>query len=116
VLPSEFVGILEFCEPLLLRKTSTDVRRPRRQLAVVAVILAACHFSQILEPFVTGRRYVQVDLLNPGLLVLEVVMLAPTFAWMCVGVLNYLFYTRVSRQIKTIRALEKEMEKGIIGD
>jgi hypothetical protein len=81
---------------------------------VVAVILAASYFSQILEPFVTGQRYVQVDLLNPGLLVLEVVILGLTCAWLYVGVVNYLFYTRVSRQIKAIRALESEMEKGII--
>jgi hypothetical protein len=82
---------------------------------VVAAILAASYFSQILEPFVTGQRYVQVDLQDPGLLVLEIVILGLTFAWLYVGAVNYLFYTRVSRQIKAIRALEREMEKGIVG-
>jgi hypothetical protein len=33
-----------------------------------------------------------------------------TFAWLYVGVVNYLFASRLGRQIKEARAKEREME------
>jgi|SRR5208283_4095971 len=82
---------------------------------VVASILAASYFSQIVEPLATGQRYVQVDLLDPSLLVLEVIILGLACAWIYVGAVNYLFYTRLGRSIKEIRAKEAEMLKKIVG-
>ena len=35
----------------------------------------------------------------PSLLVLEVIILALTFAWMYVGAVNYLFYARLGKSI-----------------
>ena len=82
---------------------------------VVAVLLAAGYFDQIITPFITGQRFVEVDLLDPLLFVFEVLLLALTIAWMYVGAVNYLFYTRLGRSIKQIRALEEELEKRITG-
>jgi hypothetical protein len=82
---------------------------------VVTVLLGASYFSQILIPFVTGQTSVQVNLVDPSLLVVEVLILALTFAWMYVAAVDYLFYTRVGKSIKKIRALEREMEQRIIG-
>jgi hypothetical protein len=82
---------------------------------VVTVILGAAYFSQILTPFVTGQTVVQVNLLDPGLLILEVLILGLTFAWMYVAALNYLFYTRLGKSIKQIRVMEAELLKRIEG-
>lgn len=40
---------------------------------------------------------------------LEAVLIAVTFAWLYVGVVNYLFASRL-RQIREARAREKEIE------
>ena len=56
----------------------------------------------------TGRA--SVNLLDPTLLALEAVLIVVTFAWLYVGVVNYLFASRLGRQIKEARAKEKEIE------
>lgn len=81
----------------------------------VTVVLGAAYFSQILTPFVTGQKVVEVNLLDPGLLILEVLILGLTFAWMYVAAVNYLFYSRLGRSIKEIRAKEAELLKQIEG-
>jgi hypothetical protein len=54
---------------------------------------------------------VTVNLLDPGLLALEVVGIVLTFAWIFVGVTNFLFATRLGRMVKAARAGERELEK-----
>ena len=77
---------------------------------VVAFILLASYFDQVLTPFTTGTKVVTVNLLDPTLLALELILIAVTFAWLYVGVVNYLFASRLGRQIKEARAKEKEIE------
>ena len=77
----------------------------------VAFLLLASYFDQVLTPFITGTKVVTVNLLDPTLLVLEVVLILVTFAWLYVGVVNYLFASRLGRQIKEARAKEKEIER-----
>jgi len=55
-------------------------------------------------------RLVTVNLLDPTLLALEAILIVVTFAWLYVGVVNYLFASRLGRQIKEARAKEKEIE------
>jgi hypothetical protein len=43
-------------------------------------------------------------------LALEVVLIFVTFAWLYVGVVNYLFASRLGRQIREARAKEREIE------
>ena len=76
----------------------------------VAFLLLASYFDQLLTPFATGTKTVTVNLLDPTLLALEVVLILVTFAWLYVGVVNYLFSSRLGRQIKEARAREKEIE------
>jgi len=76
----------------------------------VAFLLLASYFDQVLTPFTTGTKVVTVNLLDPTLLALEVVLILVTFAWLYVGVANYLFASRLGRQIKEARAREKEIE------
>jgi hypothetical protein len=82
---------------------------------VVAFLLAASYFSQIVLPFVGGPRYETVDLLNPSLLVFEVALLALSAAWVYVGVVNFLFSTRLGKQVVEIREAERQLQKRITG-
>jgi len=78
---------------------------------IVAFLLLASYFYQLLTPFTTGTTVVTVNLLDPTLLALEAILILVTFAWLYVGVVNYLFASRLGRQIKEARAKEKEIEK-----
>ena len=78
---------------------------------VVAFLLLASYFAQVITPFATGTKVVTVNLLDPTLLALEAVLIVVTFAWLYVGVVNYLFASRLGRQIKEARAKEKEIER-----
>lgn len=78
---------------------------------IVAFLLLASYFYQILTPFTTGTRVVTVNLLDPTLLVLEAILIMVTFAWLYVGVVNYLFASRLGRQITEARAKEKDIER-----
>lgn len=82
---------------------------------VVALLLAASYFSQILVPFTGGQQYQIVNLLDPSLIAIEVVFLILSAAWLYVGVLNYLFASRLGKQVKEIREAERELERKIIG-
>ena len=82
---------------------------------IVAFLLLASYFYQILIPFTTRTTVVTVNLLDPTLLGLEAILILVTFAWLYVGVVNYLFASRLGRQIKEARAKEKEIE-GRLGE
>ena len=81
-----------------------------REIALDAFLLLAAYFDQVLTPFTTGTKVVTVNLLDPSLLVLELILILVTFAWLYVGVVNYLFASRLGRQIREARAKEKEIE------
>jgi len=55
-----------------------------------------------------------LSILRPALLALEVVLILVTFAWLHVGVVNYLFASRLGRQIKEARAKEREIESRLV--
>ena len=78
---------------------------------VVAFLLLASYFYQVVSPFATGTSVVTVNLLDPTLLAFEVVLILVTFAWLYVGIVNYLFASRLGRQVKEARAKETEIEK-----
>jgi hypothetical protein len=80
---------------------------------VIAFLLLASYFDQVLTPFVTGTKEVTVNLLDPTLLALEGLLIVVTFAWLYVGVVNYLFASRLGRQIKEARTKEREMERSL---
>ncbi len=90
-----------------------------RVLSIISIIIAgfliASYFSQLLLPYVSNTRVVTVNLLDPGLVLTEVVVLVVAAAWMYVGITDYLFARRLGRQVREIRAAEKELEKRIMG-
>lgn len=82
---------------------------------VVSAILVAAYFSQIILPFAGGSKIQTVNLASPDLIAVEVVVLILSAAWLYVGVANYLFATRLGRQVAELRAAERELEKRITG-
>jgi uncharacterized membrane protein (DUF485 family) len=82
---------------------------------VISVILLASYFSQIVYPFVTGQTTVTVNLIDPSLLGLEVVLVLLTLAWLYVGAVNLLFSTRMARAVKQAREHGRNIERMIEG-
>jgi hypothetical protein len=82
---------------------------------IVSVLLLASYFSQLLLPFATGQTTVTVNLVDPSLLVFEGLIIVLTFAWLYVGAVNYLFSTRLGRQVRDARTREREIEKRMTG-
>ena len=82
---------------------------------VVTFLLIASYFSQLIIPYTSGTRFVQVDLLNPALIGTQILLMILAAAWLYVGVVNYLFATRLRRTVREIRTAEKELEKRIFG-
>ncbi len=111
------VEIIEAHEEFIqhLERGNSRVGRLSILTMVVALILLASYFSQLLLPFTTGTRFVQVDLLEPTLVVFEVSLLILTFAWVYVGAANYLFSSRLRRRVRRARATERELQRRITG-
>src|SRR2546425_12519720 len=114
---SPAVMVIEAHEELV--QHMEDGERKIRTLAIITVVvaflLAASSFSQILLPLVSPTRSVQVNLADPALISVEVLLLILSAAWLYVGVRNYLFSTRLGRQIREVRAEERKIEKRITG-
>ena len=114
---SPAVMMLEAHEELIQRIESGQARIRALSIVtvVVAFLLAASYFSQIVLPFVGGERYQTVDLLNPSLIVFEVALVGLSAAWLYVGVVNYLFASRLGKQVREIRKAERELESRVTG-
>lgn len=114
---SPAVMAIEAHEELLQHVEAGDAKMRMLSIitVVVAFILAASYSSQILTPFVSHTRFVQVDLLDPTLIVVQILLLILAAVWVYIGVSNYLFAVRSRGQIREIRALERQMEKQISG-
>ena len=106
------VAILDAHEEFVqhIESGQTRIRALSIITIVVAFLLLASYFDQVFTPFTTGTKVVTVDLLDPTLIALEVLLIIVTFAWLYVGVVNYLFASRLGRQIEEARAKEREIE------
>ena|SRR5439155_314399 len=82
---------------------------------IVAFLLTTSYFSQILLPLISPTRSVQVNLTDPALISVEVLLLILSTTWLYVGVHNYLFSTQLGKQIQKVRAEERKIEKRITG-
>ena len=78
---------------------------------VVAVLLAVSYVYQIFLPLAAGTRTVPVDLADPALIALEVVLLAVVLVWLLIALREYLFTVRLTKQVREIRRLEDEFAK-----
>lgn len=84
-----------------------------RVLAVTSVIVAALlvvsYAYELLLPFATGTKIVEVNLADPTLMALEVFLTLLALAWLYLGFREYLFTARLNKQIREIRRLEHEI-------
>jgi len=82
---------------------------------VIALILLVSYVYQEVLPFTSGTTVVTVNLLDPTLVALQAVLILLAFAWLYVGLVNYLFARGLGKKIKLARAKEREIEKMIAG-
>jgi uncharacterized membrane protein (DUF373 family) len=79
---------------------------------VVAILLAASYVTQLVVlPFMMGVMTQTVNLLDPSLMVVEVVLLVLILLWLYVGTKEYLFTRRIARQIAEIREEEARLAR-----
>lgn len=81
----------------------------------VTLLLIIAYLYQLILPYVSGTRYVQVDLLDPTLVATQILLIVLVGAWFYVGVVNYRFATRMQKRVREIRAGEAELEKRVFG-
>jgi len=81
----------------------------------VALLLILSYLYQLILPYSSGTRYVQVDLLDPTLAATQILLIVLVGAWFYVGVTNYRFATRMQKRVREIRAGEAELEKRVFG-
>jgi hypothetical protein len=81
---------------------------------IITIFLAAAYVSQlVLLPYVFHIRTQTVNLLDPGLVISELVLLTIVLIWLSVAVRELIFVTRLSNQIREIRSLQAQIEKKI---
>ncbi len=98
-----------------IEKSSGRIRVLSVITLVISVVLLASYFSQIVYPFVTGQTTVTVNLVDPSLLALEIVLVLLTLAWLYVGAVNLLFSTRMAKAVKLAREHGRSVERMIEG-
>lgn len=105
-------SILELREEVLQRVETVGTKIKRLSLVTmfVAVALALGFVFQIALPYAGGSATQTVNLTDPALVALEVILTILALAWLYVGVSDYRFTTRLSRSIQKARALEGEIE------
>ncbi len=82
---------------------------------IVSVLLLASYASQVILPFATGQTTATVNLLDPGLLVFEGLLILLTVAWLYVGAVNFLWARRIGGRVKKLREEEDKILKRIEG-
>lgn len=82
---------------------------------IVAALLAASYVLQIAIPYAGGGTTATVNLTDPALVALEVLLTLLALAWLYVGVSDYRFTSRLSRSISEARTREQEIERDLSG-
>ena len=109
-------SFLELREEVLQRVEAVGgkIKRLSQITIFVAAALALGFVTQIVLPYAGGSATQTVNLTDPVLVAVEVVLTALALVWLYVGVNDYLFTARISRLIRRARTLEKEIEKEVI--
>jgi hypothetical protein len=108
--PSQLENHEEFVQHMEVG--SSKIRGLSILTVMVALLLALSYLSQLALPL-TGTTSVTVNVADPTLIATELIVLALTLMWLYIGLRNYFFSTRLSKQIAVARAAEAEFEKAI---
>jgi len=90
---------------------SSKIRALSLMTIAVAALLAVSYVYQLALPLITGTMIVQINLADPSLMATEIVLVVLALAWLYVGLRDYLFTQRLTKQIKEARRLEGEIMK-----
>jgi hypothetical protein len=82
---------------------------------VVALLLVGSYAYELASPYFTGTTSVTVNLVDPVLQATEIGLLALGLAWLSIGLRDLVFTRKMSKAIREVRALEKEIEERIGG-
>ncbi len=108
-------SVLELREEVLQRVETVGSRIKTLSIVTmfVATALALGFVLQISLPYVGGSATQTVNLTDPALVALEVILTILALVWLYVGVSDYRFMARLSKSIQKARALEKEVEREV---
>ncbi len=111
------VMVLEAHEEFIqqIESGSSKIRALSLIVMVVTVLLIGSFLFQLALPYYSGTTTVAVNLLDPALQAAELSLIALAAIWFYVGIRDYFFTRRMTKAIKEIRELERELEKKITG-
>ena len=95
-----------------VEKSATRMRILSLVTVLAAVFLVLSYASQLLLPF-SGTTAVTVRLDDPGVVAGELVILALVLVWLWVGVSDYMFASRMRREIRNARLKEAEIAERV---
>jgi len=111
-------SVLEIHEEFLQRVEtgSTKIRTLSVITIAVSALLAVLYVYEIASPFLNSDTVVTVNLRDPGLVTLELLLTVLALVWLYVGVRDYRYVARLARSIRQARALESAIEREISGN
>jgi protein-S-isoprenylcysteine O-methyltransferase Ste14 len=108
-------SVLALREEVLQRVES--VGNKIRRLSLITIFVAAAlvlgFASQIALPYASGSPTRTVNLADPVLVGVEVLLTALALVWLYVGVSDYRFVSGLTKSIKEARARETDLEKSL---
>ena len=111
-------SVLEIHEEFLqhVETGSTKIKTLSVITIAVSALLAVLYVYEIASPFLSGETVVTVNLRDPGLVALELLLTVLALVWLYVGVRDYRYVARLARSIRQARALERTIEWEISGN
>jgi hypothetical protein len=110
--------VLEIHEEFLQRVETGSAKIRTLSVITIAVsaLLAVLYVYEVASPFLSGETVVMVNLRDPGLVTLELLLIVLALVWLYVGVRDYRYVARLARSIRQARALESALEREISGN
>lgn len=105
------ITLVQDAHAMLLRQVERGSAM-MRSLALVTVVVAALlalAYGVQLALSALGMTVVEVNVNDPLLIGVEVLLFVLAIAWLYVGVRNYRFTTILAKQVKAVRAAESDL-------
>jgi hypothetical protein len=108
-------SVLEIHEEFLqhVEAGSAKIKTLSLVTIVVAGLLAVSYVYQMASAYLSNVKVVAVDLTDPALIAVELVLTALALVWLYVGLRDYIFVTKLARSVGRARLLEKQIEREI---
>ncbi len=108
-------SVLEIHEEFLehVEAGSRKIRLLSLVTIIVAVLLVASYVYEIASAYALNQQEVTVNLRDPALVAVELILTALAMVWLYVGLNDYRFVSKLSKSIAQARAREREIESKI---